>query len=149
MLFLIACGDKKEETIKSEGTVVTQEVKKEIVFEDISYYKKNNDRHFQIYTEIKDKNVLIEEARKKAWTEGKVTVVSFWATKDDKEVPYLALAKDEETGIFMEGISNLNPEKLIGVYFKDIFGNETWYKEDLYLKESLTDKEIEESKIKN
>lgn len=139
---------KKEDVVKQEESVTVQEVKEENVFEDFAYYKNNKDRHFQIYTKTKDKNILIEKARTKMWTEGKITVVSFWSTKDDKEVPYLTLAKNEETGIFMNGISNLNPEKLIGVYFKDVFGNETWYKDNLFLKEALTAKELEEIKIK-
>ena len=138
-------GDKKEkkEEVKTQETAVAEKVKEEVKFEDISYYKNNNDRHFQIYTQNKDKNILIEEARKKAWTEGKITVVSFWTTKDDKEVPYLALAKDEDTGIFMQGISNLNPEKLTGVFFKDVFGKETWYEGNIFLKDSVTAEEIE------
>ncbi|MDY4011517.1 MAG: hypothetical protein SOY60_07605 [Fusobacterium gastrosuis] len=143
LLFLIACGEAKE-TSEAQKQVVAEEVK----FENFAYYKNNEDRHFQIYTKAKDKDILIKEARAKTWTEGRVTVVSFWSTKDDNEVPYLTLAKDEETGIFMEGISNLNPKKLIGVYFKDVFGNEKWYRDDLYLKDALTEEELKEVELK-
>lgn len=143
LLFLIACGEAKE-TSEAQKQVVAEEVK----FENFAYYKNNEDRHFQIYTQAKDKDILVKEARAKTWTEGRVTVVSFWSTKDDNEVPYLTLAKDEETGIFMEGISNLNPKKLIGVYFKDVFGNEKWYRDDLYLKDALTEEELKEVELK-
>lgn len=147
-IVLVSCGTEKQETNNSTETVATQEVKEEKKFENFAYYKNDNDRHFQVYTKINDKDTLIEEARMRAWTEGKVTIVSFWSSKDDSEVPYLTLAKNKDIGLFMENVPNLNPEKLIGVYFKDIFGNESWFKDSLYLKESLTAEEIEESKLK-
>ena len=144
---LSACGEDNKEDNKKEETQVIEEVKKEEAkFEEFAYYKKNNDRHFQIYTQTKNKELLIEGAKRRAWTEGKITVVSFWSSKDDNEVPYLSLAQDEETGIYMENISNLNPEKLVGVYFKDVFGKESWFNGDLFLKDSVVAEEIEEIK---
>ena len=43
----------------------------------------------------------------------------------------------------MQEISNLNPEKLTGVFFKDVFGKETWYEGSIFLKDSVTAEEIE------
>lgn len=74
---LSACGEDNKEDNKKEETQVIEEVKKEEAkFEEFAYYKKNNDRHFQIYTQTKNKELLIEEAKRRAWTEGKITVVS-------------------------------------------------------------------------
>lgn len=126
LIFLLpACGEKKTK----DDVVAIEETKPEVkktVFEQIGYNKDpDKNRSFIYYTDAEESDVMIEFARKQAWTERQLTYVTFVNSKDREKVYENTLYKDFDRGIMLEGI--INDEKIVvGTFRKTPNGNEFW-----------------------
>lgn len=121
----VGCGNESSNN-PPEQESSKKEVKKEITFEEIGYNKDSDkNRSFIVYTDTEDNDELIKYARTKAWTERRLTYVTFVNSKDPSKVHENTLYQDFERGIMLEGIIT-DKDIVVGTFRKTPNGNEFW-----------------------
>ena len=104
-------------------------------FEQIGYYKsKDNDRSFTIYTTVKNKDEMIKYAKTKAYTDGRVTNVHFFDSKEFTLDNSLFKNHDAAMWLNCKELTDNHRKHMIGTYQKGITGKDAWHDKDAITK---------------